>query len=411
MLTILVALTLSLLCGGVVVLTYYNRQQQLLSDTEERLTHQLHSGIQLILSDTIPIEENKEEWLTPFGNLYDSLHIKKRNWGIYQAASVTASSGRFKRNQSFLFAPALPPYMNSCIYLADHDRPLYVTGNTKLTGDAWLSKAGVNAAYINQEGFNNNQLIDGEVKVSEKTLPPLNTMIVRQLYEMSDTSLRAPIISRVTSFSDSDQLRNSFDEEAVLIYSKDSLRLSDCKFEGHILIRSDNCIEVAPTASLQYVILIAPVIKIKRDFKGRLQAIAFDSLVVEDAVELDYPSSLILLKRKGETAQNQMLIGEDCLLKGTFASIFGPEDTYKTFVTIGKRSKVEGVVYTMGYLELAGSVIGTVLTDYFLFKSSGMVYENHLVNVEIDRSRLSPYFLSSLIFYQSTNQQVVAWVP
>ncbi len=159
------------------------------------------------------------------------------------------------------------------------------------------------------------------------------------------------------------------------------------------------------------MILVAPVVKIKQAFKGVLQAIATDSMIVENNVQLSYPSSLVLLKSDSLIYQNHMVIGSDCLLQGQLLAVCREGDLYKTYTELGKGTRIEGVVYTMGYLTLNGSIQGTVLTDYFLYKSSNMVYENHLMNVEIDRRNLSPYFLTSLIFQKTTEQQIIGWLP
>jgi hypothetical protein len=86
------------------------------------------------------------------------------------------------------------------------------------------------------------------------------------------------------------------------------------------------------------------------------------------------------------------------------------DDFLKTFVDIGKESTITGCLYITGYLSLQGSVHGSVMTHFFLFRSSSTLYENYLVDGVIDRSLLSGYFASVPVFASSGRLVVVEWL-
>ena len=94
------------------------------------------------------------------------------------------------------------------------------------------------------------------------------------------------------------------------------IHLVNVKLTGNILIRSNTKINVAASATLKDVILIAPVIHIEKGVSGNFQAIATKKIYVDQGANLQYPSALILINdiQKEEfssvntTDPNQILI-------------------------------------------------------------------------------------------------------
>jgi hypothetical protein len=205
-------------------------------------------------------------------------------------------------------------------------------------------------------------------------------------------------------------LTQSFYDSAAFFYSKSEIQLNELTLKGHIIIRSDTIIEVSASVITEDVILIAPVIKIAKGFKGVLQAIASDSLVVESDCSFDYPSALVLLKKRGVKMQNILRIGENCRLSGIIMARCENEDIFKSYVEINKNTQIDGVVYVMGYCTLGAQVNGIVLSDYFLYKTQNIMYENTLVNVALNRRLLSEYFIGSSIFENASQKQIIKWV-
>jgi len=82
----------------------------------------------------------------------------------------------------------------------------------------------------------------------------------------------------------------------------------------------------------------------------------------------------------------------------------------KNLVEIKKGTLFEGTVFVDGYLQMQGMVYGNVLTDYFLYKSAVATYENSLVDVVIDRTKLSPYFVSSTLLKKPGKLNIIKWL-
>ncbi len=54
-LTVMIALALSILCSAFVFLAYYNKQQQIIADSKQRLAGHFESAVDLVLTDTLPL--------------------------------------------------------------------------------------------------------------------------------------------------------------------------------------------------------------------------------------------------------------------------------------------------------------------------------------------------------------------
>ncbi|MNT07780.1 hypothetical protein D3C72_1424970 [compost metagenome] len=79
-------------------------------------------------------------------------------------------------------------------------------------------------------------------------------------------------------------------------------------------------------------------------------------------------------------------------------------------IELKKNASVEGILYSNGFLHLLGNVFGTVYCNRFVLKTPVTYYENHMLDVQIDQSRLSPYFVSSSLFGEKNQKKVIKWL-
>lgn len=408
-LTIVIALILAILCTSLILLAYYNRQHQLTNEIVQRLDRNLGSSTQLLLSNPVMSVASQQDTLDLFSEERDSVLIHTAPWGIFQIATVTAWNGRFEKQRSFIFGAALPDYMNGCLYLADHKRPLSLVGHTILTGDVYTSKAGVKAAYINQRGFDNDKLVDGKIQNSQEALPETNKGVIEYLYQLTKPDSVGDHMQNALQPGDS--MIQRFNDSTAFLYSKTVLNLDAFKLKGHIIIKSDSIIEVGAATVCEDVILVAPVIRFAKGFTGSVQAIATDSLLAEPGCMFEYPSALILLKRPNITWQNVMRIGNGCQVNGIIMTKCDNADRFKTFAEIQPDCRINGIAYIMGFLAFSkATVSGTLLTDFFIYKTPSMLYENHLVDASVNRRSLSRYFIGSAIFKNASRKEIMKWV-
>jgi hypothetical protein len=403
--TVVIAIALGLLTASLVLSAYYLRRNVQVMEIESQLQANLESATNYILGDTVLYPDGREATMNIFASEKDSVIVHNKLWGLFGTAFVKAYSGSFSKEKCFFYGSPLPAFMNSCIYLADHRRSLSVVGNTRLTGDAYLSKSGIKASFINQRGYRYANLINGVIRESQENLPLMQSIALQYLTHLLDTT---SILS--TGSLEPSRLVQSFSQPVLTIKETVPIFLSNKKIKGHILIQSDSAIEVSANNDLENVILAAPLIRFQEGFSGTVQAFATDSLVVSKNCRFSYPSSLVLIKSKSDKKQPLLQIGEGSAVTGLIFSICDNKDTYKTFVDIKPNSRIRGVIYVNGYLSLQSDVEGTVSTDYFIYRSSSTIYENHLVDVEINRNRLPAYFGGTPFFDVGGNRKIIQWV-
>jgi hypothetical protein len=405
--TIAISLISGIFCSCLLLLGYYNRLQQSTAHTEQRLQANIRSATNIVLADTSFFASSRRDTIDLFDEGTDTVTIHRMLWGLYKLAGIDAYSGKYVKRVSFLYGSELPSYMDACIYLADHQRSLSVSGNTILNGNAYLSKGGIKAAYIEQKGFAYDTMLRGKILESGQQLPAADKRFIEYLYQLSDASTHA---KKSISPNEIDTgISVSFQDTMVEIFSDDDISLENVNLEGHIIVRSNASIEVSHMARLRNIILAAPVVRFEKNCNVSVQVIATDSIILKRNTVIEYPSSLILLKRDKEKDQPVFLMEDGAIVNGIIASICKPGDVQKNFAGFKAGSILRGIAYCSGYVSLAGKVEGIVLTDYFIYRTSSAVYENYLVDVTIDRNRLSSYFSGSALFSTSTSQKIVEW--
>ena len=402
--TIVISLVLAIICSSVILLAYYNRQQQFRNEIDQRLRINLESATNLVLVDSAVYSRPVLETIDLFEEKKDSVSIKKELWGIFQVATIRSFHNRLSKERSFFYGPSMPAYMNACLYVSDHNRPVAVVGDTRLTGDGYLPVAGLKSSYIAQRGFNNDKLIEGSIKNSGDSLPGLRKEVLDNLNNL--------LFSKPAVYSQNsiDSIEQDFSDTAVSVYSREKIILRNCFLSGHIQIKSDSEIEIDSSARINNLILVAPCIRFREGVKTTVQALASDSLIVEKNCLFEYPSVLVLLKKNNFALQNRLFIAANCKIEGVILSLCNNNDLYKTFVEIGNKTTITGVIYTMGYLVLKATVKGIVMTDFFIYRSPATIYENYLVDVTINREQLPGYFLVPSIFPSSTVGGIIQWV-
>jgi hypothetical protein len=405
--TIVVALIIGVICSMLILGAYNNLRFETDLHKVQVLDRNLQSAIDVVLSDTALITGPTQSVLDLFGDGKDSAFVKTDSWGLLSFANVKMSAGNKANSKAFFVGRQAPPAMRPCLYLAEHQTPLSLVGDTRLLGDAFLPKGGIRPAFIDGRGYIYKDFLKGQETNSNDTLPLIDARLLQSVVGLSEL----PIGENSQAKLIPDSLDRSFADTSFQLLSKGPIHFGANFFKGHILIKSDSSISVSRETRLENVILVAPVIKIDSGFSGNLQAIATQRIEVGSNCQITYPSALILLKQLKTTEQPTISIGDSCRISGTIlAYTFKPDDLAKTKVELGKGCNMVGLIYTSGYLFLQGRVRGTVFADYLCYKTSTTVYINYLVDAVIDRNSLSQYFLGPPIFNNTEQNRVMAWL-
>ena len=129
---------------------------------------------------------------------------------------------------------------------------------------------------------------------------------------------------------------------------------------------------------------------------------------IDREVELHYPSSIYINNDDDENTL-QVYIGTNSILAG---GIVLTGDSYRSslnrLVTIDESAKVIGDVYCYGKTQLKGKVIGTVYTERFYLKTAASIYENYIVNGEVNKPALPEEFIGLPLFItENSNYELI----
>jgi hypothetical protein len=387
---IVISLLGGLLTSSLILSAYFKRLEIDTYIMQEQLQRNASSGITYLLSG----QENVLPGNTLVTDLYnegtDSVLLGLKAWGAYEVA-LSQAMWHGREVKLAALTGSLPDEKNRfALWLADQDRPLALAGNTIIKGDAFLPKAGVNRAYIEGQNYAGEKLIYGNVYNSGRIMPSFSTGLAKRLEELISGRLDRDSAQSIT---DSDSVHRSFFHEPLIVYEPGRIVLGENHCSGQVIIVSGREIIVKKSASLQNVLLAAPVIRIEDEFKGTLQAFAGDTLMIGKKCELDYPSALGIIRSSSSADHMLLYIGEDAKVKGAVVSWQEQYDVHKSMlISIDKKAQVTGQVHSAGLLDLKGEVKGNVIAARFLLKTPSSVYENHLLNAVIDITKLPRQF-------------------
>ena len=94
-----------------------------------------------------------------------------------------------------------------------------------------------------------------------------------------------------------------------------------------------------------------------------------------------------------------------------FASTSGDDFQKHVTISIEKNAVVYGSVYSTELVDLKATVIGSVTCAKFVLKTNSAVYENHLMNAVIDRTKRNEAYVGSLLSNSESGiKSVVQWL-
>jgi len=410
-----IALIIALLLGAMLLLLYYNRKDNTQALRALKLERNLQSATTLLLSKPYSATTGPAETLDLYHEGTDSVQLQQYPWGIYEIALASAFENSDTLRKAFIKGRQINPAKAYVLYLKDDDRPLSVSGSTLIRGTAYLPPAGTRKAYIEDKAYQSDSTIFGPSKESEKSLPAVNAGLIAQLKQLAFDSLASHMTTAIPFETIQDSLSRSFFQEPLLISSSDSISLENMTLKGAIILVSKKAINVASSANIEQVILVAPSIHIADDFSGNLQAFAQDSLRVGQDCILSYPSVLGLLETRAENAVQEftpeMNIGKNSTIHGIVFSAAARTNTdFMNRISLQPGSLIKGEVYADGLLEAKGSIHGSTACQRFMLRTPSSLYDNFLLDAQLDYSERSRYYLGSALLQVTSKGGVIKWL-
>ncbi|WP_324760173.1 hypothetical protein [Sphingobacterium thalpophilum] len=386
-LVLVISLIVSVLLGSLIYLAFFYRDQEARFSRKEMLRQQAEAGFVLASSRDFPHVQDTA--LTNVLQQGDSVYVSKFKWGLYDIAVVRARMQQDSVMKNALLGAA--PADSTVLYITDEDRPLSVSGETVIKGTAFLPKSGVRPSYVDGEYFKGNEkIVEGQSKDSDRQMPTLDSD--RLSYVQSLVKGDSTIVNLLPSGTTTGNPFHLPTARYRLISGQTELRDS---LLGNVQLIADSTITIPANTVLQDVIVIAPCIRIEKGFSGAAQFFARDSLILEDNVSLLYPSTVAVIGNEGKSMS--MRVGNSCKILGTVLLYEPKRSDMPSLASFGKDCLIQGDLIVYGLLDYSKGmqVHGRTACYRFLYKSPSSMYENFLVNIKFDRSRLSPHFLHS----------------
>lgn len=392
------------MCSALIFTAYHFRLQAQQNQIRERLLRNCESGITWLLATQ---QADTHHTLDLFGQSKDSITISKRQWGMYEIGQVQAYVQGDTLSRTALIGAEPDSIWSSALYLADQGRPVTFAGKTLVKGTAYLPESGVKRGWVDGHNFEYEELIRGAARRSNKHLPILPSKTVTQLLKQVDfKSTNKKSIDLLMQ----DSVVARFDDPLVKIHGGNTVvKVENIVLKGHIILSSDSMIYVAASARLEQIILSAPKIYFERRFKGNVQAFATDTLVTGEDCHFTFPSTLGMLEIDSIDNRIWMMLGKKCIFEGVMFQYVQFLDRSSSTLHIHPEAIVKGQVYADGLTSLEGKVHGTLVCSKFWMSRPSGVYENHLLDGEIDRTRLSKDFAGSTLF-SHRKKRVAKWL-
>jgi hypothetical protein len=407
---VIISFVIAVICSSLIAAAYFYKLSYQKKFRYDRLQNNLQSGINLLLSEresTLPGIEK----IGLFDNDVDSVITSQLPWGVFDVGSARAFIQQDTLQKSFMLAKSIDSTKWSALYLIDEDRPLSVSGQTTIRGNVRIPKAGIRAAYVNNQAYKGDpKFVDGHIYNSERAVPPLESKRLGQLI----TQLSGNPEGRPFPLDDS-LVENSFFEPTRSLKLDGSFTLKNVSLRGNIILYSDTTLFIDSTAKLSHILIFARSVVIGSGFKGNCQIFARDSVTIGKGAVFAYPSCIGLLPTPGQRTgmPPKVSIGEGVRFGGLIFNYEKEKSPVPTIIYIEKGSKITGQLYNMGTVALKDSVQinGSITCRKFLYQTDFTAYENFLINVRISAKALSPYYLTSgLLPEAKKKKKVLLWL-
>ncbi|WP_291131231.1 hypothetical protein [Flavobacterium sp. UBA7682] len=280
------------------------------------------------------------------------------------------------------------------IYLSNFSNSLSYSGTVKLIGDKMLPFKFIEDKYINN--VKNILVSTGNVNFSKNQLPEVSSDYKKGFNITKSKSIAFKDIER----TETGVYFNSFMNQTLEI-KVDYGEIGTKVIKGNFIVTAKDSVLIDENAVLEDVVVKAPVIRIRRGFKGAIQVFASKKIIIENDVVLSYPSVVSIYNDTNE--KSEIYLGENSKVYGAivlFGNSLNKIDLNK--IELSENTLLIGDLYCTGKVMISGSVYGSVYTNRFYSKTKSATYENCIINTEIDISKRPDYFISIPLFKEKS---------
>ncbi len=408
---ILVSVIIAILLGSFLTLTYtqqfFKVQSNLILTTIDEVNRAVDFGLQPrnSFSDSISFDRDNIK-----------ATIEKKFWGGFEQLISTASA-KTKTFSKIALTGSVLSDSKIAIYMGDTKLALKLVGDTRIEGDAYVSRMGILPGIISGQPYKGKKLITGNFRRSKGVLPKLDE---EWLQYVQDIANFIPSNNDVV-LPQKEIVTNSFFKNSKYIYDPGVLHINEI-YIGNIVIKSNSEVIVSSQAELTDVVIVAPKITIQKGFKGSANLIADAQIIIEENVHLRYPSSLVVIdqtipnNRPTQVGEEPILISERTIVEGILV-YFPKKETLQNGsngigslvnIHIKPTGMIKGMVYCYGNVEVSGTVVGSIYTQRFIAREFGSIYTNYIYNGKVLGNDIHPKFCG--LSFENTKKGVVKWL-
>ncbi|MBR8534937.1 hypothetical protein KDU71_05140 [Carboxylicivirga sediminis] len=357
------------------------------------LTDNINSALTKVCCQPGLLSKTKTLELDVFEDGSAPVNLVMNRWGFLQKLTASAQWRRLVQQKTVLLAEQ--ENIRAALWMPDKKRYVSLVGNSYINGDCYLSELGLRKGNAEGRYFEGPYLHDGHLKLSKEAMPAIKDEL-REYYQryFSGQSGATDSIIPFQSLKTKQKVYQPFTEKSLLIQAHGRMVLDKGSYNSNIILFSPDTIEVWPGVALNNIQLIGKSIVFKSGFKGKLQAVASGSIVVESGCQLNYPSYLGVFSKLPKAS---ITIHSGCKINGGVVCYSEQAQEGETTLTIGKNSSLVGKVYVNGDVNFKGQIIGSLYCDRFVEMTARAFYENFMIDCSIDEGKLPDGYASFCI--------------
>lgn len=407
-LTLGISLVISMLCAAMILIVYFSRLTFLQQEVADTLRDHATSGVYYAMAQRRTLPALEPHTIDLFGNGTDSVEIMRKPWGVFELVVATACRGGHQHTKTALLAAEPDTLGQAALYVANRDAPLYLVGNTQLTGTAYLSESKLATGFIDGQGYTNPTFITGTVKQSARNLPALAPGWLAHIDSILADKPSAYQCLSLNHFPAQETF--SFNTlNTPYYFSHQSIELND-SLAGNVIIQSAMRIRITAGAVLKDVIVIAPTIDIADHVTGSFQCFATRAITVGQESTLQYPSALVLMG-SADGQDSTVVIQAQARVEGVVVVPGYDASTPSTaLVTLEAGAVLHGMAYVNARANVQGQVRGLMMARTMVAKKGSSVYTHHLLNADINGTTRSPYMPACWLWGHTGHPVVARWL-
>lgn len=391
----------ALILGGLILFSGFNQNFAMQMDVEEILIDNSKSGIAYGQANFRELEVNQPVNIRLFGQGVDSVEITRKQWGAY----TVISSKAVHRNRAHLKIALMGDLSQKKLpnlYLSDFGKPLSLCGTARIEGNCFISESGLKRAYIEGKNYQGSKMVYGTVSPSTRDLPEIKESFVEELMSYKGA---------FKEWENEDSINVSFAEEGVHYVDDGYLTIDEVNITGQVFLEARDSVFVSKNAVIENAIIKSPVVHIESGFSGTVQVFASEKIVLEENVQLKYPSVLGLIEHDYPKEKNaEVKIGSFSQVIGTVFLISEQPNFRKLpLLTINPEAELDGLVYCQGKTQLKGIIKGHLYSEKMYLKTAASSYENHLLDGQI-LDELPEGFITANLFEDSKLLTRMSWL-